>query len=84
MHDLEVGFDFLLGIIPVWVRNLLGVLCQLAQAQSSLLIHNRRQTFQKSLFNILYFVCYVYTDFFEGLKCKMHTSRFTRCLQDEK
>ncbi len=53
MHDLEVGFDFLLGIIPVWVRNLLGVLCQLAQAQSSLLIHDPRQTFQKSLFNSL-------------------------------
>lgn len=57
MHDLEVGFDFLLGIIPVWVRNFLGVLCQLAQAQSSLLIHDPHQTFQKSLFNSLCIMC---------------------------
>lgn len=52
MHDLEVSLGFLLdcvGIVPAWVKNLLGILCQLAQAQRSLLIHDPPQTFPKNL-----------------------------------
>jgi len=59
-----VGFD-LLGIISAWDRNLLGFLCQLAQAQRALLIHDPPQTRQKALFNGLWLptffkLCYVH------------------------